>query len=558
MRRVVLPPLLQQVLCLPETIQALRALRLIQVGSAMPLIRSLIHTTIEQVEQGEPVAQAVMTLAEKVQVHLEAGASLFLSPEVEGRIVKRVNELTAQRPSVSHPLFPPLPGSVEPRDRLEAFLKIDDDLQALVLQTWRIFIQRLELYQSKKIKLSREDQSDPVSSYRHAASNFLSDSQTELGKLRRIVKLGSDFFPLALKILFDTGEVRPSFHALKKIRRLRTAYGLLIPPQLESVLLEALDQLARRDQEHPINFGNSRSPLAAARRILPAAPRWLHELLIHFYGTSKESEESPDRFGFILRAARLLRGISQDKAEEHGFTHADLFKAEGGDKVRRPTFRRLAILYGVSYERLALAHWQTYYPDLDFQKLTLLRRPVFIDPQDEAKVRNYLRKSPTLGERLCLARMEKDLSFEEADSLMTAHGVNTQYYREAENNKAYPNLMTLRGLEKVLGIPMSELLSLILVTYYPRLRHARLQTEPVWIDPACDGYDVEKIEAYAKNPGTFGEEIFFLRKKRFLSLNDLAAETGISRKRLTAFEHNQKAPTDEERVTIRQRLSVSP
>lgn len=68
----------------------------------------------------------------------------------------------------------------------------------------------------------------------------------------------------------------------------------------------------------------------------------------------------------------------------------------------------------------------------------------------------------------------------------------------------------------------------------------RLNREPIFVNHGESG-DERKILAYAANPGSPGEEVFWARKRRLWTQEDLAAEAGVRADQIYPYEANRKS-----------------
>lgn len=529
--------LLRQIRTIPERGQALNALRFLHAGVSGPL-RHEIFKSIETVRRGGPVSDAVKPLLEDPRIVRPR----FLSDVVKKAVCRRVKESCAPVPAL---LDSRTPGVSNGALRVEDFFALPDETAGWVIGTWQVYQRRIEEYHREglKGKLPQEYRLDPVKHYRDLAKAFLEEGRVNNGMASKILAEGEKFFPIRLRIICESGEPRTSIEASRKIRRLSEFYDVKIDKETTGRLLESLDSLALYVRDQSVNPDHGRAMFAAAMTVLPNSPAWFREMLIHFHDYR---DLSPDHFGFVLRASRLLQRLSKEEAGRAGFKAYEIFQLEQGKKVRRKKFRSAVVLYGVPYDRLSFAYFKTHYFHLNLDRLTFYA-PGLFDEFDIPKIESYFLKTPSLGERVFFARVGQDLSVDEIVKM--ARVKHARIHEALESNKGYPTFEVLKRFSKMLLIPIDEMLSLLLLTYYPSLKHPRFATEPVYIHPNERG-EVEKIRGAMKEPGSLGEEIFFRRKRKFLTLAQLAEMTGIHKDRISLFEYNRATPNDEEMARL--------
>lgn len=247
---------------------------------------------------------------------------------------------------------------------------------------------------------------------------------------------------------------------------------------------------------------------------------------------------------------RRLRGLVGEIRRGGGVWEV---RFEGiGKRLSRADFRAKAIREGIATEKLAALYLAKHFPDIGLSRLHFFRRPVFFDWHEEAKIRSYARRTPSLGELFFFRRSERDWSISELCAILEIPVKNYEYL---ENNRAYPSLETLQKLSTFFGVPLDDVLRLLLKTYYPRLKHPRLQVDPVFIHCGEHG-DVKKLAAYQVSPGSLGEEVFFRRKRAGITLHGLAERTGLHWKRVFDFEHNRCSPNEDDARLLAAALDV--
>lgn len=518
----------------PASIQA--ALRSLYSGVTGP-VRAGLYEAVRAAERGEEIPPVLQRLLENPQLKRTS----LLSPSLKQRLEELIRGL--RHSNGARRTFTP------EKLAIEDFMRSDTQLVRRVVSSWQNYERRLIKHKTAGIPLP----GDSLTIYRSLTEGHLLLEGVALPLRRRVVETGERFLPLRGKFIFEDGSFRPSMEMIPKLTRLREFYGVPVSPEVRDKLLEAFDGLSVMDEDKKIYWNLPKARFAAARRLLPGQPRWLHEALIHLYVTRSLPA---DDFGFVLRAARLFRGIATQDAHRHGFTPYQL-KMEKSHWMRRSEFRIAAVLYGVSYDRLAYAYMKSLVPDLDLERLSFYRKPVFVERMESAKFRRYRPNRPSLGERLTFARLERDWSREEFEDMLAARGFDTRSYAKIEDNRNCPTYKYLRTLSELLDIPLDEALSLLRRTYCPQAKHPRLDAEPIYLAPG-ETRDIQKLLSYEKKPGSLGEEIFFRRRRRGVSLSHLAQTAGISETRLRLMEENRLRPAEEETRALAAAFDVAP
>jgi DNA-binding XRE family transcriptional regulator len=529
--------------------QALSALYLCARGP----IRTKIFSALSAIEQGTTPIEAINALVVSSQVEGAQLASEKLAREAARRLVA-LEQLDGQAAYVPA-LFRM---SVAPAVRdagWNEFSRLELDIRQWIVETWRQFGQRLDGRAKDRIARPTEF-TDLNAEYRLAAHTFLEDARDagdiDTAKIDGLVSTGSGFFPKRHLLYVDTGERRVEY----KVSRLRDFYALAIGEALERNLCDALFEIRRLVRREGLSTKWGKQRMAIVRRVLPQEPPWVQALANHFFGNQSKSA---DDFGFVLRAARLLQHVTNNVAAAHGYSHYDLHFSEANKTVHRDRFRKAVIKYGIPYGPLAYAYMRTHYPEINADTLTLQRRPLILVSEEREKVRLLVKHSPSFGEWVYVNRSARDLAMLEAVDML---GFSTTVCTRMEANESYGTLDQLRTLAATYcphlepGEALDDILRLILRTFYPRVRHPRLQREPIYIDPHSDG-DLNKLRDYAKNPGSSGELIFFLRKRLFSTVEVLARQVGASTGDFTYWETNVRQPAQKYIGPLCRALNIS-
>lgn len=352
--------------------------------------------------------------------------------------------------------------------------------------------------------------------------------------------------------------------AQAKFRRLTSFYQVPIVEALQKDLIAGLgrlqDVIARKDAHFEKGRSGAKARLSAVREVYPAGPRWLQDLLVHLY---LEKKTHPDDMGFVLRAARLMQGVANEDIGVNGFNEHRIKYVEKGSLLKRGSFREAARLYGVPYRALAYSYLCKHGPEGDWRRLPFYDGPVFFEGVERIKAKAYFRRPGTLGERVFFARLARDLSQRELveqvrkkiatlvpsgklRSMPPKTDFNKQDLEHLEANWSYLPLAKCLALADVLDIYWDEFLKTLIKTYAPQLlaKSGRLRGEPVYINHGESG-DERKILAYAQNPGSPGERIFWARKRKLWTIDDLAAVSGVRSDQIYPFELNRKGLNEE-------------
>jgi len=349
--------------------------------------------------------------------------------------------------------------------------------------------------------------------------------------------------------------------ATVQFRRLTSFYRIPMASPFQRELIRGLQRLrttiARKNAHFEKGRSGSRARLAAAQYVFPGVPRWLQDLLIHLY---LERKTSPDDFGFVLRTARLMQGVSNVDIGRNGFNEHLMKYVEKGSLLKRGSFREACVLYGVPYRPLAFSYLRKHFGSLPWKRSSFFTQPLFIDAAERPKLQAYARRPGTLGEMLFFARARKDLTQEELVRAVQAEigrlvtsgrlrrippktSFNKQDLEHVEANRHYLPLAKCLALAMVLDIPWDDFLRALLWSYAPALlkKYPRLAAEPVFVNHGESG-DERKIAAYGKRPGSTGEKIFWERKRRLWTLEDLAEESGLRSDLIYRYELNRRKP----------------
>lgn len=536
-----LPGLLLQIAPLGSTSQAQQALRCAYDGVRGPA-RLPIYWALEAVKGGHDPVLPVAFLLENPGLR----QTRFLSQTVEQRVTRVLRELT--RPPMRVPVRPPSSSQEGP---FEEFLNLPSDLRDQVVASWQAWQGEMDRIRKMHGRIPPESQQDPARHYTVIISRLFGQ---KIGgqRLSKIQDMGRRFLGLRNRVFFEGGEIRPSFTAVVQILRLRAFYGLRLSSADEGRVLDALDQMATLGREEGLRLEDKTVRFHTSRRILSGCPPWLADLLIHLYAWRGRLA---DHMAFVLKAARLLQGVSNQEAEGKWFGSYFVDRVENGHRVRRKNFQILSTLYGIPAGRLAYAYWKTNGPREGSERLDFFPkgRGVFFDENERGKIGSYFQRTGTVGERAFFARTERDLSLGE---LAEASGIDRKTLERLEANLSYPEPDHVRLLCQIFLIPLDEFLWLLLKTFHPRLHHPRLSSESLYLYPSETG-EVRKLQAYERKPGTFGEEVFFLRKRRFWTLSDLSQRSGISIDRLGFFEGNLVRPSDGELYELARAFGLS-
>lgn len=349
-----------------------------------------------------------------------------------------------------------------------------------------------------------------------------------------------------------------------KLQRLTNTIGVALPDTTARDLCAAIHAVARIRQDATRDHGALTTGSAILRRVQPQAPPWFRELIVH---CMHHEWSASDDYRFFLRAVRLMRGVATGRSAQtacaHGFTKSDVEMLEMGALTYEAILRRGAATYGVPYLTLVQSYVATHYPWVDWSALRVCPEPFFVLPSDAPKLRGYLRASPTFGEALMAARKARQCSVE---AMATQLGWGISYYDTVESGECVPEFGTLSKLEAF--IPRTEMLRLLLAQQYPTLLdprrgyphfvHPRLTVEPIHI-PLNEPDLVERLHRYVTTPGSFGEELYWARRRAGDAINTVVEKTGrrISRKLLYLFEHNLALPTAAEAEILGTALGVT-
>jgi len=364
--------------------------------------------------------------------------------------------------------------------------------------------------------------------------------------------------------------------AQSKFQRLTGYYRIPIAYPLQQDLLVGLGRLQTVITEKGAHFEKGRdgakARLSAAREVYPSGPRWLQDLLIHLY---LERKTHPDQFGFVLRTARLMQGVSNIDVGVGGFNEHRIKYLEKGSLLKRGSFREAVRIYGVPYRALAYSYLKQHGPHIPWNDLPFYPGPIFLDAAERPKIEGYVDHPGSLGERIFFARALKDRTQQElveevqkeiSDLVPSGRlrrippktGFNKQDLEHVEANRSYLPLAKCLALSAVLQIPWNDFLRTLLKTYAPNLlsKSERLRREPVFVNYGESG-DERKILAYAAEPGSPGERIFWARKSRLWTIEDLAEIAGVRGDQIYPFELNRKSPSDEVRCRLEAALELS-
>ncbi|MBI4238562.1 MAG: helix-turn-helix transcriptional regulator [Deltaproteobacteria bacterium] len=340
------------------------------------------------------------------------------------------------------------------------------------------------------------------------------------------------------------------FGAELKLRHLSIQYRVPIPKPLRTRVLEAVIRL---DGALPADWQGTLTPRhGVVQRVFPTAEPWLVDCAIHLLNHARTA---PDDVRVVLRMARLLQGVATRDAEAHGFTQGDVELLELGKLRRIPDANSVAAKYGLSVERFGRTYSATHFPQVEWNRLRVLR-PCVLDPADLPKVMAFMQRSPTLGEYLMAWRKQRGETMEAAGARI---GRTPSAYDRLEANGAPPEWPTLATL-----LPRAvhdDVRRLCMATWYPELLdpergyphfiYERLEREPLYIwrresDP------VGRIRAYARDPGSPGEQYYFARLRRGLSGTEVFQQTGrqVGPQLLPLIERNIVRPTPEEHAAL--------
>ncbi|MBI4237051.1 MAG: helix-turn-helix transcriptional regulator [Deltaproteobacteria bacterium] len=349
-----------------------------------------------------------------------------------------------------------------------------------------------------------------------------------------------------------------------KCQRFAETIGVALPDATARDLCAAIRAVAHIQQDSSQHAALTAGS-AILTRVRPYAPSWFRELIVHCI---RHEWTACDDYRFFLRAVRLMRGVATGRAAQtaraHGFTKSDVEELEMGALTSEATLRRSADKYGVPYPALLQSYLAAHYPWINWDALRVCRQPFFVLPSDVPKLRGYLRASPTFGEALMAGRKARQLSME---AMATQLGWEIAYYDTVESGERVPEFGTLSKLE--VFVPRAEMLRLLLAQQYPALLdprrgyphfiHPRLTVEPIHIP--LNEPDLEtRLHRYTTTPGSFGEELYWARRRAGYAINTVVETTGrrISRKLLYLFEHNLALPTTAEADILGAALGTTP
>lgn len=441
-----------------------------------------------------------------------------------------------------------LPPSGTTHASLIQFLALPEAIRDLTIEIWRAYLR--ESARRKENSLE----------FLSAVTPYLAERSRE-GVDAEIFSQGlaasQAFLSICDQILFtDTGALRPSVIGRECLKRLRDFYEVPIEEGVAAKLLDGLDRLGHLLQQRECRFeegpAGAKSRSSLAMTIFPDEPQWMRDLLVHFY---LRMESGPHHQKFVLRAVRLLRGISNEDMLQRGFTRNDFSSVESGDKTSRENFAGLSQRYHLKREAHARCYFDTHYGDAGYDRLTHFKKPFYVDHRHDLEVLGGFKPDrPTIGEKFCLARLELGLS--QMDMMTALVMSDLRSYQAIESNVQHPSFDVCRNFCDLTGESWNNLVLLLLQTHDPQIlkRFPFLLTRPVYIHPSTGEDDELRLTVYASRPNTFGQTQFEDRRRLGISLRKLNELSGVPEDRLKAFELGDK-PTPEEKMAVQEVLA---
>lgn len=375
---------------------------------------------------------------------------------------------------------------------------------------------------------------------------------------RRAVAIGAQYFDQRLQIAAPAPLwVRPSFLGLARLLRLQEFYEVPLEDDCISNAYERLVDLETAlgspwDESSTITMRNRQLQGAAAD-----LPVWQRAILVQLYN---DRAVPLDRFDSVLKMARLARGIvDREAAYAAGYTKAQLTGLEAGSRTDRSHFDDHAAQYHLRPDRLRHAFLATFAPGVDFARFTVLQ-PFIPDAHEVEQLRDYMQRSPSLGEVLLQHRLTAGASLAVfADRL----GIDRRAYHDLETNGRMPWEQTLPPLFAL--VPRDEVYRLLLWTHgtgirnrqYPYFIHPRLRTEPIVPFANEVGFSL-RMRNYRRMRRSPGEAIYWARKQHGYSLAELREriDRQMAVPLLMLIERNLVAPSDAELTCLAAPLSL--